>query len=123
MRNRLTIATVALLLIAPANAFAQEAEVADDVEVDCYDDPTDPACSDVESEVEEKPEEGGESGVEEEVEVDEASVEVLNTSAETSDAALAETGVSATLFSLIAALMLGAGVLLLILSRRRGSAV
>ncbi|MFO7961244.1 MAG: LPXTG cell wall anchor domain-containing protein [Nitriliruptoraceae bacterium] len=123
MRNRLTIATVALLLLVPANAFAQDAEVADDAEVDCYVNPDDPACSDIDSEIEEKPDDGGESGVEEESEIDEASVEILTTSTETDGAALAETGVSATLFSIIAALMLAAGALLLVVSRRRGSAV
>lgn len=123
MRNRLSIATVALLLLVPANAFAQDAEVADDAEVDCYANPTDPDCSDIDSEIEEKPDEGGESGVEEESEIDEASVEILTTSTETDGAALAETGVSATLFSVIAALMLAAGALLLVVSRRRGSAV
>lgn len=123
MRNRLTIATVALLLLVPANAFAQDAEVADDAEVDCYANPTDPDCSDIDSEIEEKPDDGGESGVEEESEIDEASVEILTTSTETDGAALAETGVSATLFSIIAALMLAAGALLLVVSRRRGSAV
>ena len=113
MRNRLTIATVALLMLVPANAFADEHEV------DCYADPTNPACSDVLDEVEE---EVTEEEVEEvtEVEVEEVSVEVT---AVTDDAALAETGVSATLFSVIAALMLAAGALLLVVSRRRGSAV
>jgi hypothetical protein len=48
MRNRLTIATVALLMLVPATALAQEAEV------DCYADPTDPACSDVLDEVDEE---------------------------------------------------------------------
>jgi LPXTG-motif cell wall-anchored protein len=114
MRNRLTIATVALLMLIPAAALAQEAEV------DCYENPTDPACSDVLDEVEEEEEVTEEVVTEEEIE--EVSVEVINTS-ETDDAALAETGVSATLFSVIAALMLAAGVLLLVVSRRRGSAV
>jgi LPXTG-motif cell wall-anchored protein len=111
MRNRLMIAMVALLMLVPASALAQEA-------VDCYADPTDPACSEVLDEVEEEVTE--EEVAEEEIE--EVSVEVVNVS-ETDDAALAETGVSATLFSVIAALMLAAGVLLLVVSRRRDSTV
>jgi LPXTG-motif cell wall-anchored protein len=117
MRNRLTIATVALLMLVPAAAFAQEAG-----EVDCYVNPNDPACSEVLDEEEEVTEE---EVTEEEVaeeEIDQVSVEVLET-AETDDAALAETGVSATLFSVIAALMLAAGALLLVVSRRRDSTV
>jgi LPXTG-motif cell wall-anchored protein len=112
MRNRLTIATVALLMLVPAAAFAQEAG-----EVDCYVNPNDPACSEVLDEEEEVTEE---EVTEEEIE--QVSVEVLET-AETDDAALAETGVSATLFSVIAALMLAAGALLLVVSRRRDSTV
>jgi LPXTG-motif cell wall-anchored protein len=115
MRNRLTIATVALLMLIPAAALAQEAE-----EVDCYANPTDPACSEVLDEVEEEEEVTEEEVTEEEIE--EVSVEVINVS-ETDDAALAETGVSATLFSVIAALMLAAGALLLVVSRRRDSTV
>lgn len=117
MRNRLMIATVALLLLVPANAFADEA-VGDDV---CYSDPDDDSCTEIESRVEEQPD--GDVGSEVEGQVEEASVEVITTSAETDDAALAETGVSATLFSVIAALMLAAGALLLVVARRRGSAV
>jgi LPXTG-motif cell wall-anchored protein len=113
MRNRLMIAMVALLMLVPASALAQEA-------VDCYADPTDPACSEVLDEVEEEEEVTEEEVAEEEIE--EVSVEVVNVS-ETDDAALAETGVSATLFSVIAALMLAAGVLLLVVSRRRDSTV
>jgi len=113
MRNRLMIAVVALLMLIPAAALAQEAE-----EVDCYANPTDPACSDVLDEEEEVTEEEEEVAEEE---IEEVSVEVLNTSE--TDGELAETGVSATLFSVIAALMLAAGVLLLVVSRRRDSTV
>ena len=115
MRNRLTFAMVVLLLLVPASALAQEQEaVGDDI---CYANPDDESC--VESEVEEREEPQPEP----EVEVEEASVEAVTTSAEADDAALAETGVSATLFSVIAALMLAAGALLLLVTRRRGSAV
>lgn len=115
MRNRLTMATVALLLLIPVNAFAQEQDqgaVGDDI---CYANPDDDSC--VESGGEEKPDPGPE------VEVEEAGVEAITTSADAEDAALAETGVSATLFTVIAALMLAAGALLLVVARRRGSAV
>ena len=116
MRNRLTMAAVALLLLVPANAFADEGQdqgaVGDDI---CYANPEDESC--VESEVEERPE-----PTEPEVETEEASVEIVTTSAESDDAALAETGVSATLFSVIAGLLLAAGALLLVVTRRRGSA-
>lgn len=118
MRNRLTISVVGLLLLIPATAFAQEqGQQGDDI---CYANPDDESC--VESEVEERPEEP-QPEPEPETEVEEASVEVVTTSAETEDAALAETGVSSTLFSVIAALMLATGALLLVVTRRRGSAV
>jgi LPXTG-motif cell wall-anchored protein len=109
MRNRLMIATVALLMLVPAHAFA------DEVEGDAYSDPV------PEEGVLDETEEVEEDAVEEEVE--EADIEAVTAEEEPAGAVLAVTGVSATMFSLLAALLLGSGALLLVISRRRRSSV
>ena len=119
IRNRLAVATVALLVALPTAAAADD--------VDCYADPTDPECvddGDVLDDVEEaeQPEEEEQLADERDVEAEEVSAEVVTVSAEADAAALAETGVSATMFGLIAALLLAAGGLLLVVSRRRSPA-
>ena len=112
MRNRLMIATVALLMLVPGQAFA------DEVEGDGY--PMDPEegvldDADEAEEVEEVEEEA-----EEEVDIELVTAEAEE---EPAGAVLAVTGVSATMFSLLAALLLGSGALLLVISRRRRSSV
>ena len=110
MRNRLMIATVALLMLVPAHAFA------DEVEGDAYSDPVpEEGVLDETEEVEEVEEEA-----EEEVDIELVTAEAEE---EPAGAVLAVTGVSATMFSLLAALLLGSGALLLVISRRRRSSV
>ena len=101
LRNRLAVATIALLVALPATALA-----------DPYTDPID-------EEVLDRVEEGEViDAVDkvEAVEVEAVSAEVVSVEAE---AALAETGVSATMYTALAALLLAAGGLLLLASRRR----
>lgn len=103
LRNRLAVATIALLVALPATALA-----------DPYTDPID-------EEVLDRVEEGEVIDAVDEVEaveVEAVSAEVLGVSVE-ADAALAETGVSATMYTALAALLLAAGGLLLLASRRR----
>jgi len=108
MRNRLAVATVALLVALPATAVADE--------VDCYADPTDPECA-------ETPEtavlDDAEEAIDDDAEVEPVSAEELDVSADADLAALAETGISATMYTALAALLLAAGGLLLLASRRR----
>ena len=111
MRNRLAVATVALLVALPTAA------AADDI---CYVDPTDPECVDVIDDVEEEQITDDDGDVA--AEAEEVSAEIVRVSEEGDAAALAVTGVSATVFSLIAALLLAAGGLLLVVSRRRSPA-
>lgn len=118
--KRVALLTGALLLLPGSAALAQEA---DDVDVDdvCYADPTNPVCEgpEVIDEVVDSEETVVDSESEEALDAE--TVAVTTTVSAGADTELANTGADIAVLSLLAAFLLGGGLLTVFTSRRRTS--